>query len=168
MNPPSILVAEDDANDTLLFKRAFSKAAIQVPIIFLRDGEEVIDYLSGQPPFEDRLANPWPALIILDLTMPKVDGLEVLEWMRDQPQCEHIPVLAFSGVQDPTEIGRAYSLGAKFFLIKASDPTHWARVLHRILEMYGLAEPSCKSARSLDDLGQRDLQSALQHCCALP
>ena len=63
MNPPSILVAEDDANDTLLFKRAFSKAAIQVPIIFLRDGEEVIDYLSGQAPFEDRLANPWPALI---------------------------------------------------------------------------------------------------------
>src|ERR1700747_1286406 len=106
-NSVSILVAEDDPNDVFFFKRAFSNPGIQVPVIFLGNGEEVIDYLEGSPPFDDREANPWTALIILDLTMPRVSGFEVLEWMGKHEVFNKIPVLAFSGVRNPTEIARA-------------------------------------------------------------
>ena len=149
-NPPAILVAEDDPADAYLFKRALSKAHINVPAIFVRDGCEAIDYLRGEPPFEDRKANPWPALIILDLVMPRMSGFEVLEWMRSNPRCNRIPVLAFSGVQNPTEIGRAYSLGAKFFLIKTADATQWVKVLHRVIEIYDLLDRGVRVAAGSD------------------
>jgi len=150
-NSVSILVAEDDPNDVFFFKRAVSNTGIQVPVIFLRNGEEVIDYLEGSPPFDDREANPWPALIILDLTMPRVSGFEVLEWMGKHKISNEIPVLAFSGVQNPTEISRAYALGAKFFLIKTADASKWVNVLHRVVEMYGLSKDA-RAALSTADL----------------
>src|ERR1051326_4038219 len=153
----SILVAEDDPKDVFLFKRAFSNTGIQLPVIFLSNGEEVIDYLKGSPPFDDREVNPWPALIILDLTMPRVSGFEVLEWMGKHNLLNEIPVLAFSGVQNPIEISRAYALGAKFFLIKTVDASKSVNVLHRVVEMYGLS----KDARAA--LATADLEFSLVH-----
>jgi CheY-like chemotaxis protein len=143
MNKPhSILVVEDDLNDTCLFKRAFSQAGIGAPVVFVRDGQEVIDYLSGEPPFEDRSANPWPALVILDLVMPRVSGFEVLAWMRRDSTYSCIPVLAFSGIHNPTDISRAYSLGVKFFLLKTCDVSHWATILHCVVDKEGDSQES--------------------------
>ena len=139
MNKPlAILVAEDNPNDTLFFKRAFSQAGIDGPVIFVRDGQEVIDYLSGEPPFNQRGSYPIPKLIILDLAMPRVSGFEVLEWIRRDAAFSNIPVLAFSGIQRPTDITRAYSLGAKLFLVKTSDVSQWTAILERLAEIYGL------------------------------
>src|SRR5207245_2816657 len=101
---------EDDPSDVLFFRRALSLVDATVPIIFVRDGQELIDYLSEEPPFEDRDSNPLPALIILDLVMPPVSGFEVLHWIRRDGRFNHIPVLAFSDLNSPTAIARAYSL----------------------------------------------------------
>jgi CheY-like chemotaxis protein len=140
MNKPlAILVAEDNPNDTFFFKRAFSQAGIHGPVIFVRDGQEVIDYLNGEPPFNDRDSNPIPKLIILDLAMPRVNGFDVLEWMRHDAALSHIPVLAFSGIRRPTDINRAYSLGAKLFLVKTADVDQWTAILEQLAEIYGLA-----------------------------
>jgi len=137
----AILVAEVDPNDVLLFERALSHAGATGPIIFVRDGQEVIDYLSGESPLED-----WdhllPALIILDVVMPRVSGFEVLDWIRRDGRFSHIPVLAFSDLNSPTAIGRAFSLGAKFFLLKTAGITQWTNVLRSVCEIYDLAQRS--------------------------
>jgi len=137
-NDAAILVAEDDPADVLLFKRAFSKTGIDVPIVFVRDGQEVMDYLRGRAPFSDRWTYPWPRLVVLDLVMPRINGYEVLAWIQREPELCHLPVIAFSGLQRPMDISRAYSLGAKFFLLKTYRVEQLAMLLHRVGELYGM------------------------------
>jgi len=136
-----ILVAEDNPRDTFLLKRALSRRGIRVPIIFVSDGQEVLDYLSAQPPFDDRNANPWPALVVLDLAMPKVSGFEVLAWMRRHLASSMIPVLVCSSVARQYDIDSVYSLGADF-LQKSSDENQWADSLYQAAAKYGLTDGS--------------------------
>src|SRR6266478_5318553 len=167
MNKPlAILVAEDNPNDTLFFKRAFSQAGIDGPVIFMRDGQEVIDYLSGEPPFNQRGSYPIPKLIILDLAMPRVSGFEVLEWIRRDAAFSNIPVLAFSGIQRPTDINRAYSLGAKLFLVKTSDVSQWTAILERLAEIYGLGH--AKPARPALSTHHREFELQTNSISQLP
>lgn len=131
-----VLVAEDNPSDTFLLKRAFSKAGIGLPAVFLDDGEKVIDYLKEKCPKGQPGEEGFPALIMVDLAMPRVGGLEVLSWIRQQPGLNRLPVIVFSGLNRPVDISRAYALGADLFLIKTSDPNQWTTVLRRLGEMY--------------------------------
>src|SRR5690242_5329899 len=83
----TILLAEDDPNDALLIKRAFSKNDIQNPIQVVSDGEEAIAYLSGAEKFADRLKYPFPNFLVTDLKMPRKSGFEVLAWLHDHEKC---------------------------------------------------------------------------------
>ena len=133
--PVTILVAEDDPNDIMLLRRAFYKAGVEVPIHFVRDGQEVIDYLQGQPPFEDPAQNPVPTLLLLDLKMPKLNGFEVLEWLRRQAFLHRLPVVIFSGSSEPEDRRKAYSLGAGSYVVKPQDPDQFMEVV-RVLKRY--------------------------------
>src|SRR5215212_5934853 len=82
--PLKVLVAEDSDDDALLLARAFRKAGIGSPVHVCRDGQEMIDYLSGAEKFSDRNTFPWPSMLLLDLKMPKVSGFEVLQWLKDR------------------------------------------------------------------------------------
>src|SRR3974390_1500508 len=139
-NQRIILVAEDNPADSLLLKRAFARAGIRYPVIFVENGQQVIDYLN-QVLVAGEGDQAVPALIMVDLAMPKVGGLEVLDWVRRQPQFKPLPVIVFSGLNRPVDISRAYALGANLFLIKTSDPNQWVRVLRSVAEIHGLAEP---------------------------
>ena len=77
----NILVAEDDPNDLLLLNLALAKASLDIPVLLARDGEEVVSYLEGKPPFDDRHKFPRPDMLLLDLKMPRLDGFAVLEWL---------------------------------------------------------------------------------------
>jgi CheY-like chemotaxis protein len=113
-----ILVAEDDPTDAYFFQRAFKRAGIPVTLHFVRDGQEVLDYLQGEGQFADRACHPLPQLLLLDLKMPRLDGFDVLKWVRKQCDLSGLPVVIFSSSEEPKHMARAYGLGANSYLVK--------------------------------------------------
>src|SRR6266508_55039 len=113
-----ILLAEDDPNDVLLIERAFQRTHVANSLQVVRDGEEALAYLSGQGPFADRERHPLPVLLLMDLKMPRKSGLEVLEWVRQQPGLKRLPITVLSSSNQSPDINRAYELGANSYLVK--------------------------------------------------
>jgi len=113
-----ILVAEDDPTDAYFFQRAFKRAGLPVALHFVRDGQEALQYLQGEGQFADRTCHPLPQLLLLDLKMPRLDGFEVLKWVRKQPGLSGLQVIVFSSSEEPGDINRAYGLGANSYLVK--------------------------------------------------
>jgi len=111
-------VAEDDPTDAYFFQRAFKRAGLPVVLHFVRDGQEVIDYLQGEGQFADRTLHPLPQLLLLDLKMPRLDGFDVLEWVRRQPRFVRVQVVIFSSSDEAKDINRAYGLGANWYIVK--------------------------------------------------
>jgi CheY-like chemotaxis protein len=117
-----ILLVEDDPNDQLLIRRAFARAKLMNPLRLTRDGDEAVDYLAGDGAFADREANPLPALVMLDLKLPRRSGLEVLEWLRSQAgSLGRTPVVVLTSSRENRDVDRAYELGANSYLVKPVD-----------------------------------------------
>jgi CheY-like chemotaxis protein len=119
---PTILVVEDSPDDVFLLRRAFRKANLMNPVHVAEDGQVAIDYLSGAPPYQDRAAFPLPALVLLDLKLPRRSGHEVLEWIRAQPGgLRRVPVAVLTTSRESPDVNRAYDLGANSYLAKPVD-----------------------------------------------
>ena len=116
--PGTVLLVENDSNDVLLMQRAFRRAQVVNPVQVADDGEDAISYLSGQGPYADRTRFPLPILIVLDLKLPRKTGLEVLEWLRQQPGLRRLPVVILTSSKESTDISRAYDLGVNSYLVK--------------------------------------------------
>jgi CheY-like chemotaxis protein len=114
----TILLVEDDPNDVFLIQRAFRKANLANPIQVMNDGEAAVQYLSGQEPYADRDRYPLPILMLLDLKLPRRSGLEVLEWLKQQPKLKRLPVVVLTSSREHTDLNRAYDLGANSYLVK--------------------------------------------------
>lgn len=117
-----ILYAEDDENDVFFMQRAFKQAGVVNPLRTVPDGKHVIDYLEGREPYANRLENPMPCLILLDLSMPGKSGMDVLKWVRSQPFTSALPVIVLTSSNQESDIQRAYVLGANGYLIKPGRP----------------------------------------------
>jgi len=114
----TILLAEDDENDVMLIKRAFSKSHVVNPIACVKNGEEAVAYLSGEGEYADRLRHPLPFMLLLDLKLPRLSGHEVLSWLRAQQGLKRLPVVVLTSSREPSDINRAYELGANSYLVK--------------------------------------------------
>jgi CheY-like chemotaxis protein len=114
----TVLLVEDNRDDVLLIERAFKKAHVVNPLQVVRDGEQAIAYLSGEPPYSDRQKHPLPALVLLDLKLPRKSGLEVLAWLRQQPGLKRLRVVVLTSSKEAVDVNRAHELGANSYMVK--------------------------------------------------
>ncbi|HWX21977.1 MAG TPA: response regulator [Candidatus Binatia bacterium] len=131
-----ILVVDDDDNDVFLLRRALTKAGVHNPLFVARDGQEAIDYLAGAAPYSDRGQYPLPALLLLDLKMPRVNGFDVLAWKERRPQLRQLPVVVFSSSSQAADQARARTMGAVDYHAKPADFQELVRLLKNLHERW--------------------------------
>lgn len=137
--PGTVLLAEDTESDVILIRRAFTLAHVTNPIFVVRDGEQAIAYLAGLGQFHDRSRYPMPELLLLDLYMPKADGMDVLRWVRTQPNLTGLKIVMLTASNRIADVNRAYSLGANSFFVKPLDFENVVE-LTKTLQSYWLNE----------------------------
>ena len=150
MKADLILIAEDNEDHVLLLRRALRRGALLNPIFVVSDGEEAIAYLDGEGKFADRYEYPLPALLLLDLKMPKKNGFEVLEWIRHQPGLRRLRIVVLTTSDAPSDIDRAYDLGANAFMIKPLEQKDFLKVTDAIKGywLWMSAAPNLQAGRS--------------------
>jgi CheY-like chemotaxis protein len=119
-NRHTILLVEDNEDDVFIMQSAWRKADIPNPLQSVLDGELAISHLSGEGPYSDRARYPLPIVILLDLNMPKKNGFEVLEWLRQHPRLRRLTVHILTASTRKEDIDRAFDRGANGYLIKPS------------------------------------------------
>ena len=115
---PAIVLVEDDPGQTLLVQRVLSKAGLANPVRAFNDGEDALGYLSNGDRPTDASEDLLPALVLLDLHIPRKSGLEILAWIRGTPDFDRVPVIMLSGSTESEDIDRAFEFGAESYLVK--------------------------------------------------
>ena len=116
-----ILLVEDNPDDEALTLRAFNKNRIGNPVVVARDGVEAIDYLFATGQHSGRATDPLPAVILLDLKLPRIDGLEVLRRIRANERTSLLPVAILTTSKEQQDIYEGYNLGANSYIRKPVD-----------------------------------------------
>lgn len=115
------LLVEDDENDVILVRRAFSKSQLLNPLAVVRNAEEAMAYFMGIGAYKNRSEYPLPSLVLLDLKMPGMSGIEFLQWLRQQPGYGSTRVVILTSSSLTRDVNAAYQAGANSFLIKPVD-----------------------------------------------
>lgn len=132
-----ILLVEDNQDDEELALLAFKKGQVANEVVVARDGVEALDYLFGTGPHAGRAARALPQLMLLDLKLPKVDGLEVLRQVRADPRTCRLPVVILTSSQEDEDLIRGYDLKANSYVRKPVDSTQFVDAI-RQLQLYWL------------------------------
>src|SRR5712672_1554449 len=127
----SILLAEDNANDVELTLAALRGNHVANEVVVVRDGAEALDYLYRRQRFADRLPDN-PGLILLDLKMPKVDGLEVLRQVKSDPALKSIPVVMLTSSREEGDVVRSYALGVNAYVVKPVAFTDFMEAVRKL------------------------------------
>lgn len=114
----AVLLVEDNPNDRLLMQRALRKSKLINPMDEAVDGEQALHYLLGS---ESEAPHPLPALVLLDLKLPKVDGLEVLNAIRQDPRTKYLPVVILTSSKEQDDVVKSYQLGVNSYIRKPVD-----------------------------------------------
>jgi CheY-like chemotaxis protein len=126
-----ILQVDDDENDIYLFQHAMMAAEVANPVQVVTNGQQAIDYLKGAGKFSDRHQYPLPGLVLLDLKLPYVMGLDVLKWIRQQSGAPLIVILLTASAE-PADVATAYRLGANAFLTKPTEAAKFVDMVKSI------------------------------------
>jgi len=124
-----IILVEDNPDDAELTTRALRKTGIANPLLHLKDGEEALDYLFCKGPWSGRRSDEMPRLILLDLKMPKVDGIEVLRQIKADTGTRTIPVVLLTSSNEERDITECYRLGVNSYIVKPVEFESFVRTV---------------------------------------
>ncbi len=133
----TILLVEDNPDDEALTLRAFKKNNIKNDVVVAHDGVEALDYLFGTGTYAGRDSNATPAVVLLDIKLPKIDGLEVLRRLREDERTKLTPVVILTSSKEEQDLVRGYALGANSYVRKPVDFSQFTEAV-RQLGMYWL------------------------------
>jgi CheY-like chemotaxis protein len=128
----TILLVEDDPGDQELTRRALQQEVIRTDLRIVSDGKEALDYLRREGAFVDPVDAPRPDLILLDLNMPRIDGRQVLERVREDPRISRIPVVALTTSDEEEDVVRSYALGCKSYIKKPVEVENFISAIREL------------------------------------
>jgi CheY-like chemotaxis protein len=129
--PMVILLAEDDEGHALLVKKNIARAGIANQILHVKDGQEALEYVRREGPYRDRPASG-PLLVVLDINMPRVDGVEVLAQIKKSEATATIPVIMLTTTDDPREVERCYQYGCSVYITKPVEYEAFVEAVKRL------------------------------------
>ena len=131
-----ILLAEDDEDDLFLMRRAAVKAGLANPLHVVRDGEQVLAYLKGEGVYGDRAQYPFPTVLLLDIKMPGMNGLDVLSAIRRDPRLRRLVVIFLTSSNQTQDINLAFELQANSYLVKPGDTNGMTNILQKLKDYW--------------------------------
>jgi CheY-like chemotaxis protein len=152
-----VLLVEDSADDITIIRRAFQRARIPNPLYVVKDGEAALAYLSGKGKYAVRDEYPLPALVLLDLKLPGMDGFEVLTWIRQTPGLHTLRVVVLTSSDSIRDVNAAYELGANSFMVKEMDFQNSVE-LARLIKDFWLAKAKVPESSRADEEAPRSSQ----------
>lgn len=128
----TILLVEDNPDDEALTMRAFKKSHLANDVVVARDGVEALDYIFGTGAYEGRDVNEKPHLILLDLKLPRLDGMDVLKRIRSDERVNMIPIVVLTSSREQEDLMRSYSLGANSYIRKPVDFNQFVQAVQQL------------------------------------
>ena len=132
MDLPTILLVEDDPNDQELCRLALEEHRIKNKLDVVEDGAEALDYLFAQGKYVERDIISLPQVVLLDLKLPKISGLEVLRKLRENPRTKYLPVVVFTSSKEEQDIVDSYKLGANAYVRKPIDFSQFSKAVEQL------------------------------------
>jgi two-component system response regulator len=132
MEPKVILLVEDNPDDEFLTLRSLEQNRVANEVVVVRDGQAALDWLYGSGSCSGRAAGELPALILLDLKMPKVSGLDLLQRLRADPRTRRIPVVIFTSSSEDCDVLRSYELGANSYVRKPVEFSEFSEAVRQL------------------------------------
>src|ERR1700674_5379131 len=149
-----ILLVDDSSADVELTLHALRQNAMVNCIHVARDGEEALNFLFCREPFRERAGEPLPRLILLDLKMPKVDGLSVLRTLKEDPRTRAIPVIILTSSKEEKDLAKSYDLGVNSYIQKPVDFNQFRETV-RTLGLYWLLVNQAPLRKTLDPIMEK-------------
>ena len=131
--PYPVLLAEDNNADLIFMQRAIRQAGVCLVLHIVSNGEEAVSYLLGEGKYADRELYPEPLLLITNMKMPRMNGLELLAWVKQQPNLKNLPVIVMSSSEDPDEMNEVTTLGGSAYFVKTSSLDKLAEIVRKII-----------------------------------
>jgi CheY-like chemotaxis protein len=136
VRPVRILLVEDSLQDIEITRKAFEKGGMRHELFIARDGREALDFLYHRIEYRDTRKSPRPGMILLDLNLPKVGGLEVLQQIKNDPDLRTIPVIALTASSRAEDVARSYELGVNTYIQKPVEFETFIRVVNAVHEYW--------------------------------
>ncbi|GJL66042.1 MAG: response regulator [Nitrospirales bacterium] len=136
---PMILIAEDDDGHAALIERNLQRSGVSRKYRRLRDGQETLDFLFQRGEGEVRIQN-YPYILLLDINLPKVSGLEVLRQIKSHAELRKIPVTVLSTTDDPQEVAQCHALGCSYYITKPTEPEVFMNVIARLGQLINIVK----------------------------